>query len=479
MMRILPSLLLLAILPSAGLLAQEPETAASKPATQDETAPEPTSVKHLTQAELDAIRDQVQPLVERYAGRKFASKPKVVLAHNSTVGRILDRELDAQFVKQFPNLTKSERKRVVAATASAMSLNLLGKIDTQSQALYILPGMFDILLKSKLIPAAQERHLLTLVVAHELTHLLQDEAFHLEERLGALEDQAELHAFNGAIEGHATHVQNLVAKDLGLDEAAQAYRDLLLGTRKPSAVGFTQSYMRALPHIYYTLGAEFFDSLVKNGGTDAAWKFFENPPKQSTYLFSREAWDPKQVPHANRDPQRLAGLAKFFGKRPRRIMASTADQTLLRCFLMKASLEQADKLLDPLRRAWFVQIGILPAMGLTLGMEFEDEASAKRFFEQVPKLVLKELESSKGYETRLATETLRADTETTRQAELGPKETSLIYTFRKGKFGQVKGLLRWHQQGRYVVQIDIRNLRTQPSGLDAMATTALALLRQR
>jgi len=477
-MRTLPTLMLLTLLAPAGLYAQDSTTPASKPTAQSQPATQHTGVRKLTQPELDAIRDHVQPLVEKHAGRKFTSKPKVVLAHNSTVGRILNRELKAQFTKQFPNLTKSELKRVVAASASAMALGLLGKIDTQTQALYILPGMFDILTKSKLIPAEEERNLLTLVVAHELTHLLQDDVFHLEKSLGALGDQAELHAFNGAIEGHATYVQNQVGKDLGLDAAAQAYRDLLLGSKKSATLAFGNSYARALPHIYYSLGAEFFETLVTEGGTDAAWKFFENPPKQSTYLFDHGSWDPKTVPQVNKDPQRLAALAKFFGKRPRRIMASTADQALLRSFLVKAPREQVDKILQPLQRAWFVQVGILPSMGLTLAMEFEDAASAKRYFEQVPAKVLWELNSNSGYKTQLSTEALRADAKAAREAELGMKETSLTYTFRKGKFGQVQGLLRWHQHDRYVIQIDTRNLRTTPTQLDAMAKIALELLRK-
>lgn len=478
---ILP-LLALPIWVLAGLQAQSPgasppdtrpaQTASSRPGSLLR------SVRSLRQADLDAIRDRVIPLIEKHAGRKFKTIPKLLFAHNSRIGRILSSEIEVQIRNQFPSLTKRELEHTVSQMASQMSLNLLGKFDLESRVLYILPGMFEILVKKKKIPKDRERQLLELVVAHELTHALQDQYLSLSTLYSRVRDQAYLHATSGAIEGHATWIQDQVAKDLHLEKAAKAYHDLLQGAVAKGAKLFGQRYQRDLNLSYYSRGAAFFARLVKSRGTQASWTFLEHLPENSNFLYRSTLPESLETTPSKVDkkPQLLAGLARLFTKRPHSVIASTADQSLLRGFLQHAPRKQVDEILDPLERAWFVQAGNPSRMGFTMAMEFRDADAAKRFFEATPKFIHRELGRALFYESKL-TWMPSLPLKPPEASGAGTELTQVTYTYLKGRFGQTKGEIRWYLRGRHVVQIDITNLRMTGDHMDAMARRAFTLIR--
>ncbi len=458
-----------------------PQTGAVPTGSKPAEAPQDPIVKDvrsLTQADLGAIRDRMVPLVERYAGRKFKSKPKIQVTHNSTLGQILNAEFEAQFGHMFPTLAKKELERFTSTMAGVTSLGLLGKFDTDSKVLYILPGMFDIMVKAKKISKRHELELLTLIVAHELTHALQDTWFPLSVAIAGIDDQSGMHAYSGCIEGHATYIQDLIAKELGIEAAAREYHTLLVGKKTKARMDFALRYQRSLSSFYYSRGARFFEALVKKRGKSAAWELLENPPIRSDYLYGSPLTRRKDADPKAASPQLLAELAPLFTKRPRQIMASTADQTLLRCLLVSGRQETVDAILRPLREAWFVQTGSFPRMGLALGMRFADEKSAKSFFDAAPRILNDELHLSTGYKALLRTD-FQLDGLPLRDSKLGMDQTKLTYTFRKGKFGQVKGEIRWYQKGKHVIQIDISNMLTKSAQLDKMAQRALTLMTQR
>ena len=448
------------------------QTASSRPGSLER------SVRSLRQADLDAIRDRVIPLIEKHTGRKFKSIPKLEFAHNSRIGRILSSEIEVQIRNQFPSLAKKELEHMASQTASQLSLNLLGKFDLESRVLYILPGMFEILVKKKKIPKDRERQLLELVVAHELTHALQDQYLSLSSLYSRVRDQASLHAISGAIEGHATWIQDEIAKDLHLEKAAKDYHDLLPGAVGKGAKLFGQRYQRDLYISYYSRGAAFFARLVKSRATQASWTFLEHLPDNSNFLYRSALPESLEITPSKVDkkPQLLAGLARLFTKRPHSIAASTADQSLLRSFLQQAPRKQVDEILAPLERAWFVQAGNPSRMGFTMAMEFRDADAARHFFEATPKFIHRELGRALLYESKL---TLMPPLPLKPPEAFGSHtdRTQVTYTYLKGRFGQTKGDIRWYRHGRHVVQIDITNLRMTSDQMDAMARRALSLIR--
>ena len=436
------------------------------------------SVRSIRQADLDSIRDKVLPLVECHAGRKFKSIPKLEIIHNSSLRLILKDEFGEQFKRQFPTLTDRELKRSVSQLASLTSRSLLGKFDFHSKVLYILPRKFDQLASTGQITKGTQLDLLTIIVAHELTHALQDSCFPLGKAIAKIHDQAGMHAYSGRIEGHATYIQDLVAKDLQLEDSAKEYHALLVGNKVKGTKNFALRYKRQLSTFYYSSAARFFKALEKEGGKEAVWKLFENPPHRSDFLHDFSAWNSKKATPPAENSQLLAPLARLITRRPRQTMASTADQTLLRCFLASASIKQTDEILNPLRQAWFVQVGGYPTMGLILGMKFADRQSAKRFFEVAPMLIHDELSNSTGYQSKLQDQ-VKLDGQAPSQTNAILDRTDLSYIYRKDKFGQVKGRIHWYLQNRYVIQVDISNFRTKAAQMDKIAQHALALMTTR
>src|SRR5262249_58049133 len=102
--------------------------------------------------------------------------------------------------------------------------------------------------------------LFELLVAHELTHALQDQQLDLLARLSALADQDRLHTFNARIEGHAVFVHERIGEELGYTDAIAAFRQLVspsaeLGTAT-AATAFQLRWSRMLRPMDYPGGRQ-------------------------------------------------------------------------------------------------------------------------------------------------------------------------------------------------------------------------------
>lgn len=448
--------------------------------TPAEKAPAQKLANRLTQAELEAMRDRMQKLVEKHAGRRFRKKAKIELAQAGPVARRLYEEFLGQFRAQFRRSPKRQLERLAKGQASGTALTLLGKFDMRSKVLYVLPLAFDRLVKQKLLDAKLRYGLLELVVAHELVHALQDEGYDLNRN--RYRGQRGMHAWQVVIEGHATFVQNEIAKELDLEDCARSYDELLLAKKNKAAQGFHQRYQRMRFLAYYYHGARFFDELVATKGRAAQWLPFDHPPKSAGFAFdarTREeliaSWSqaksegtkeaqPAATSKTAKSVERLYDLNSMFGKRHASAVASNAGPTLLRSLFAKVPEQDFNKQLRTLEDACFLQCGTGTRLAVTIALRFSDEVAARRYVERAETWLRQELAAVRGVHVDEV-------------GKLGQAASGFDFSSKKGQFGQSLGVLRWYRDGAEVVQIDATSFRLNEEKLDAIAKRAFELFR--
>ncbi|MBT3224381.1 MAG: hypothetical protein HN348_35385, partial [Proteobacteria bacterium] len=161
---------------------------------------------------------EVVPLVEAVAGRKFAATPRVNWIDPDVLARLMGDEIRLIYSGVFPEVQAEYIERM--AEQSGLSLGaILGKYTPENRGVHIN-------LDSILLAATQEGleeqvavDLVKLILAHELTHALQDQEVDLMEVLLSSRDEDSMNAVRGTIEGHATYIEKQVGDRLGLDEA--------------------------------------------------------------------------------------------------------------------------------------------------------------------------------------------------------------------------------------------------------------------
>ena len=151
-------------------------------------------------------------------------------------------------------------------------------------------------------PSPEERF----VLAHELTHALDDQHFHLL-RINGLENRCEderLQAASGAIEGSAVYFSVQVVQRFFSETEKQGFGG---GGSVPTGIPQFVINMQQWP---YTDGPEFIASLVGRGGTDLVNDALQHLPASTEQVIHPERY-PDDVPTPVDVPQ----LAKLLGSK--------------------------------------------------------------------------------------------------------------------------------------------------------------------
>lgn len=258
---------------------------------------------------------ELTPLVEKAAGRKFKTPPKVRLTDREGVAKALSAELFAQFKVLLADQKEAELRTAAEGTAKGLAVVLLGKFAYSEGEVLMLPRNVAVLLKLTKTDAKFTVPIVRLILAHELTHALQDQEVNLSRTLASPSTIDRRTALNCIIEGQAVVVQERVAKMLGLDDAAVAASRLFAaGTVKledpalelvnrQSAAQFEQTYIG---------GRNFVDFHVKKGGDEMMWKVLTAPPARSSMIGDPATYSTTAA--ATPDfGKALAGFEKQFG----------------------------------------------------------------------------------------------------------------------------------------------------------------------
>ena len=148
------------------------------------------------------------------------------------------------------------------------------------------------------------------VIAHELTHALDDQHFDLSQ-LDELEEQADEAAFAylSLVEGTASFVGDAYKAQLAPDDAA-AYQaeEYAIGLEQlPSAMGLPP-FLLIGGQVPYASGQRFVEGLVDGGGMAAVDAAYADPPTTSEQILDPAVAAAAEAPVALTPPEAPAGV---------------------------------------------------------------------------------------------------------------------------------------------------------------------------
>jgi hypothetical protein len=255
---------------------------AEGPASAAEPPPDPLSPEGLAQ-----LTEQVVPLVEKHAGRPFLTPPGVTLAEGESFARVVAEENRLIYDRVFANSPEAVRARMAEESAWATQHMVLGKYGIQTDTLYMSDG--PLRQAATRLEGDRLADVVKVILAHELTHALQDQHTPFEGLLGAVRDEDHLGAASGSWEGFATWVEQQVAAELGLTDVFWSLTELqgwnADGLQNPLAFEVWATYGQGRRFVEHHHGK----------GVDHLWTVLASPPSDSAMLFAPDRWSPEVV----------------------------------------------------------------------------------------------------------------------------------------------------------------------------------------
>lgn len=251
---------------------------------------------------------ELMPLVEAAAGARFTETPEVVLADQTQLAEVLYEE-QRHLLTRLTDLTDDEAAEAARASADNLAAVFAGKYGFLDKRLYLSIDVITERLEAQGAPASLAGPMVTVVLAHELAHALQDQHAELEQVVSHAGTADGVMAANCLVEGHAVWVHEQVAASLGLHQAsdmmahALGYHADARTPRDPDA--FYTAYV-------YGLGRDFVDWHTRDGGTERIWGLFAEPPAHTAVIAHPRAWAEGRRPAPR-------GLARAMRRAARRL----------------------------------------------------------------------------------------------------------------------------------------------------------------
>jgi hypothetical protein len=211
--------------------------------------------------------------VEKFTGWEIGSFPKFLLATREEYIKAAAPSMSQMLRRKMPELTESQARSLSQEALRGTAAGLLGRYDPLTKTIYLLPGNLRPVMQAMNIHPRHTRDLVEVIVAHEMTHAVQDARHPIA---AVTEDALSPEAFEAyamMIEGHACHIQEQVAKELKLDEShALLIQRMNADNEKRIGADGRGSWDR------YLKGKAFIDAIFAQGGLPEVQKAFLNPP---------------------------------------------------------------------------------------------------------------------------------------------------------------------------------------------------------
>lgn len=249
------------------------------------TLPRVADPASMTEAELNAVVEFLVPYVEEAAGAKFTTTPPGLLGTPEALSDVLASETRTviRSIYDLPDEVIDE----MAESARGGIPGLLGKYASSTGAVYLVPGNTASMARG--LPGLGDdaaMDVTLIIMAHELTHALQDQVADLDVVLGNLEDLDHFDGVRGVTEGHANWVTLRVARALDREDAFWAVT---------ASQGWGKDGLEhdgAFPvWMLYGQGMAFCEHHAEQG-TDRLWELVRRPPRSTTMLFRPERYAP-------------------------------------------------------------------------------------------------------------------------------------------------------------------------------------------
>lgn len=330
-----------------------------------------------SQAALEAYLDEVLPLVEEAAGRRFEKRPTVAVADEKVFSRLLTDEQLRIYERVMPDTPATIRMQLAEAAGRYMTSGILGKYVLETETVYLCPSALIPAMDDLNLAPSRTADLLKVVVAHEIVHALEDQHTDLEGVLDELADEDALWAASAAWEGWATLVEERVAHALGLQDIYAG----LLSLQGWSEDGITDRTAWRTWAIYGQ-GKNFMEWHLSQGGVEQVWATLTDPPSSTSMLFRPETWSP-EVPRTDIDyASVLRGVEQILGEGDWLVTNSRLGEFDLRGEATRAGNEaDLDRILGHLRAARRLDAARPDRSGGARVLVFEDAFWARAYLD--------------------------------------------------------------------------------------------------
>jgi len=316
--------------------------------------------------------------------------------------KILGNDLIPQLTKQLPDASKTTIFLRSYIKAGLFAPSLLGKYGVTDQTVYVLPENIKTAMTAEKIPSELDEDLMKIIIAHELTHALQDQEINLNAAiLNVTSPDANL-AFQALIEGHAVYIQNAVAKKLNLTKAAKAARDMLTAPELEDEAWLINHIAMADAVIWesiYLGGEKFIKHHIRQKGIEAIWTIMKAPPIRTSMIVKPETYTVRhpQVPNyqalfANASSQLKAAKWK--------VSTHAMGDFDIQSQLGALPRQQREKIMKQLNKSAILQFNA-PMVSLGQGIEaavfqFNDQTGAKQMLSAMNQLNSNNANSAKA-----------------------------------------------------------------------------------
>jgi hypothetical protein len=274
------------------------------------------SAPAFTTAEAQGYVSELVPLVEQVTGRKFKTTPAIKIVTRAEMAVAATKEMLPRLQRLMPDAASAELRNEAYQGGRSLAMSALGKYGTADKTLYLPAGNLIPLMHATGVDPALQTSLLKIVIAHELTHALQDQEVNLDGLFKPDMGLERLHGVAAAVEGHATWAAEQVAALLKLSPAAAEL-----------ARAISTSDFQGLPELsksvansseandnttIYLRGRDFMAYFAAHGGTERQWEVLAAPPATSRMIFHPETYSPT-VPDTRIYRDALKGIEKLLG----------------------------------------------------------------------------------------------------------------------------------------------------------------------
>jgi hypothetical protein len=223
---------------------------------------------------------EVMPLVEKYTGWKMADVPKFRLVTMEEFATKMAPPLAEQIRQQNSHLSEAKALEFAKNAVRTQSAGTLGVYIPRERTIFFLPRNLEPAFKRARIEHRFSRDLIEVVIAHEVTHAIQDAHHPLDAARAACADDEERAAFAMLVEGHATFVQEKVAAELRISEAAANFADRLVA-QMPTGRSEVERYVD---------GKKFVEAAFAKGGLGLVQRLFTKPPRARLHVREPEMY---------------------------------------------------------------------------------------------------------------------------------------------------------------------------------------------
>jgi hypothetical protein len=248
-----------------------------KTTTDDSTSSESDTTTTTEPQSLDAVVLEIEKFVERERGLKYKQPVAVDLAGESEFQRLLLADFD----KQRTSLLEGEQVLsalglvppdfdLVAEERSLLAIAVTGFYDPESKRLVVRA--------TKITPFVRE------VLAHELTHALDDQWFDLNRPQLDNPDDDSGFGFSGLVEGNARRVEDAYVASLSPAEQVQATIEQTALLAQHPEIFDLPPILLTLTQAPYDEGSLFVNDLLDTGGQSRLDAAFAAPPITSEQI---------------------------------------------------------------------------------------------------------------------------------------------------------------------------------------------------